>query len=158
MPISVSCCPHPRRVLGHFEKPLFLELCKHMVFQQCQQGDYVFRPGQPDTSIYVLQDGKLELLLTEPVWGRGQDGDRGGMGAPRRWGCEERRDLCCAGWKGDCDERGVSWRQRAQPAQHPRCHHGTSATAVPKPSQSCPRQLWWPPGSPKTDGGCPQES
>ncbi|NXX79687.1 PLPL6 esterase, partial [Urocolius indicus] len=53
------------RVLGHFEKPLFLELCKHMVFQQCQQGEYVFRPGQPDTSIYVLQDGKLELLLTE---------------------------------------------------------------------------------------------
>ncbi|KAF1483570.1 Patatin-like phospholipase domain-containing protein 7, partial [Megadyptes antipodes antipodes] len=53
------------RVLGHFEKPLFLELCKHMVFQQCQQGDYVFRPGQPDTSIYVLQDGKLELFLTE---------------------------------------------------------------------------------------------
>ncbi|XP_053907860.1 patatin-like phospholipase domain-containing protein 6 isoform X3 [Cuculus canorus] len=54
------------RVLGHFEKPLFLELCKHMVFQQCQQGEYVFRPGQPDSSIIVLQDGKLELLLTEP--------------------------------------------------------------------------------------------
>ncbi|KAM6038374.1 patatin-like phospholipase domain-containing protein 6 isoform 1-T1 [Chlamydotis macqueenii] len=54
------------RVLGHFEKPLFLELCKHMVFQQCQQGDYVFRPGQPDSSIYVVQDGKLELFLTEP--------------------------------------------------------------------------------------------
>ncbi|NWX94654.1 PLPL6 esterase, partial [Nothoprocta pentlandii] len=53
------------RVLGHFEKPLFLELCKHMVFQQFQQGDYVFRPGQPDSSIYVLQDGKLELFLTE---------------------------------------------------------------------------------------------
>ncbi|XP_014817471.1 PREDICTED: neuropathy target esterase, partial [Calidris pugnax] len=53
-------------VLGHFEKPLFLELCKHMVFQECQQGDYVFRPGQPDTSIYVLQDGKLELFLSEP--------------------------------------------------------------------------------------------
>ncbi|NXH29271.1 PLPL6 esterase, partial [Myiagra hebetior] len=47
------------RVLGHFEKPLFLELCKHMVFQQCQQGEDVFRPGQPDTSIYVLQEGKL---------------------------------------------------------------------------------------------------
>uniref|UniRef100_A0A8C7E620 Cyclic nucleotide-binding domain-containing protein n=1 Tax=Naja naja TaxID=35670 RepID=A0A8C7E620_NAJNA len=50
------------RVLGHFEKPLFLELCKHMTFQQCQQGEYVFRPGQPDTSIYVVQDGKLELF------------------------------------------------------------------------------------------------
>lgn len=52
------------RVLGHFEKPLFLELCKHMVFQQYQQGDYIFRPGQPDSSIYVVQDGKLELCLT----------------------------------------------------------------------------------------------
>uniref|UniRef100_A0A8C9S2U7 lysophospholipase n=1 Tax=Scleropages formosus TaxID=113540 RepID=A0A8C9S2U7_SCLFO len=56
------------RVLGHFEKPLFLELCKHMVFLQFQQGEYVFRPGQPDSSIYVVQDGKLELCLT------GQDG------------------------------------------------------------------------------------
>lgn len=53
------------RVLGHFEKPLFLELCKHMTFQQYQQNEYVFRPGQPDTSIYVVQDGKLELFLSE---------------------------------------------------------------------------------------------
>uniref|UniRef100_A0A8C2I4Q7 lysophospholipase n=1 Tax=Cyprinus carpio TaxID=7962 RepID=A0A8C2I4Q7_CYPCA len=59
------------RVLGHFEKPLFLELCKHMVFLQFQQGEYVFRPGQPDSSIYVVQDGKLELCLT------GQDGKDG---------------------------------------------------------------------------------
>lgn len=59
----------PYRVLGHFEKPLFLELCKHMTFQQCQQGEYVFRPGQPDTSIYVVQDGKLELFLSEQVGG-----------------------------------------------------------------------------------------
>uniref|UniRef100_A0A3Q2XPT0 Cyclic nucleotide-binding domain-containing protein n=1 Tax=Hippocampus comes TaxID=109280 RepID=A0A3Q2XPT0_HIPCM len=55
------------RVLGHFEKPLFLELCKHMVFVQFQQGEYVFRPGQPDSSIYVVQDGKLELCLTGMV-------------------------------------------------------------------------------------------
>lgn len=56
-----------RSVLGHFEKPLFLELCKHMVFLQFQQGEYVFRPGQPDSSIYVVQDGKLELCLTGMV-------------------------------------------------------------------------------------------
>lgn len=59
-------CPSIR-VLGHFEKPLFLELCKHMVFLQFQQGEYVFRPGQPDSSIYVVQDGKLELCLTGTV-------------------------------------------------------------------------------------------
>uniref|UniRef100_A0A4W4GUG2 lysophospholipase n=1 Tax=Electrophorus electricus TaxID=8005 RepID=A0A4W4GUG2_ELEEL len=61
------------RVLGHFEKPLFLELCKHMVFLQFQQGEYVFRPGQPDSSIYVVQDGKLELCLTGQVCD-GKDG------------------------------------------------------------------------------------
>lgn len=54
------------RVLGHFEKPLFLELCRHMIFQRLSQGDYVFRPGQPDASIYVVQDGLLELCLPGP--------------------------------------------------------------------------------------------
>ncbi|XP_040852265.1 patatin-like phospholipase domain-containing protein 6 isoform X3 [Ochotona curzoniae] len=54
------------RVLGHFEKPLFLELCRHMVFQRLSQGDYVLRPGQPDASIYVVQDGLLELCLPGP--------------------------------------------------------------------------------------------
>ncbi|CAM5169497.1 unnamed protein product [Eretmochelys imbricata] len=53
------------QVLAHFEKPLFLELCKHTIFQQFQQGEYIFWPGQPDTSIYVVQDGKLELFLTQ---------------------------------------------------------------------------------------------
>lgn len=56
-------------MLGHFEKPLFLELCRHMIFQRLSQGDYVFRPGQPDASIYVVQDGLLELCLPGPVSG-----------------------------------------------------------------------------------------
>ncbi|EPQ06930.1 Neuropathy target esterase [Myotis brandtii] len=66
------------RVLGHFEKPLFLELCRHMIFQRLSQGDYVFRPGQPDASIYVVQDGLLELCLPGPVRAarRGVQGDK----------------------------------------------------------------------------------
>ncbi|XP_076793628.1 patatin-like phospholipase domain-containing protein 7 isoform X3 [Arvicanthis niloticus] len=53
------------RVLGHFEKPLFLELCKHMVFVQLQEGEHVFQPGEPDISIYVVQEGRLEVCIQD---------------------------------------------------------------------------------------------
>jgi hypothetical protein len=63
-PIVCSVCC---RVLGHFEKPLFLELCKHMVFVQLHEGEHVFQPGEPDTSIYVVQDGRLEVCIQDTV-------------------------------------------------------------------------------------------
>lgn len=71
------------RVLGHFEKPLFLELCKHMVFVQLLEGEHVFQPGEPDTSIYVVQDGRLEVCVQDAV--RVSGGVGGPRGSRARW-------------------------------------------------------------------------
>ncbi|XP_063787736.1 patatin-like phospholipase domain-containing protein 6 isoform X2 [Pseudophryne corroboree] len=54
------------RVLGHFERPLFLLLCQHVVYEQYDPGRLVFCPGQPDSSIYIVLEGRLELFLTDP--------------------------------------------------------------------------------------------
>ncbi|XP_019852919.1 PREDICTED: patatin-like phospholipase domain-containing protein 7 isoform X2 [Amphimedon queenslandica] len=53
------------RVFGHFEKPLFMELCKHVETKFVPSGAILFRPGQVDDSIYVVQNGKLHVFLIE---------------------------------------------------------------------------------------------
>ena len=40
------------RVFGHFEKPLFIELCKHMETKFIPAGAILFRPGQVCLSTY----------------------------------------------------------------------------------------------------------
>lgn len=53
------------RVFGHFEKPLFMEICKHVETKFVPSGAILFRPGQVDDSIYVVQNGKLQVFLVE---------------------------------------------------------------------------------------------
>ena len=55
------------RPFGHFEKPLFMELCKHVETTFVPSGAILFRPGQLDDSIYVVSNGRLKVYIMEPV-------------------------------------------------------------------------------------------
>jgi len=54
------------RVLGHFEKPIFLELCRFMESRHVPAGDHIFRVGDVDDSIYVVQSGCVEVHIMDP--------------------------------------------------------------------------------------------
>ncbi|CAM5117073.1 unnamed protein product [Natator depressus] len=56
------------RVMGHFEKSLFLELCKHMIFQQFQQGDRketLVKEVFPGNTVHSLRS--ILDVITEPA-------------------------------------------------------------------------------------------
>ncbi|KAI0986832.1 hypothetical protein GJ496_001581 [Pomphorhynchus laevis] len=53
------------RVFGHFEKPVILNLCKFVYTKFVPAGSYLFRIGDLDDSIYVVEKGQLQVILTE---------------------------------------------------------------------------------------------
>lgn len=55
------------RVFGHLEKPFFLELCRFMETITLRSGHFLFKIGDPDDSIYVVQNGLLDVYITDPV-------------------------------------------------------------------------------------------
>jgi lysophospholipid hydrolase len=52
------------RVFGHFEKPIFLKLCKHTEIINVDAGAYLFRIGDADENVYIVQSGKLNVFIT----------------------------------------------------------------------------------------------
>ncbi|XP_023708725.1 neuropathy target esterase sws isoform X6 [Cryptotermes secundus] len=52
------------RVFGHFEKPVFLKLCKHTEIMNLPAGSYLFKIGDPDENVYVIQNGKVNVFIT----------------------------------------------------------------------------------------------
>ncbi|XP_021366994.1 patatin-like phospholipase domain-containing protein 7 isoform X2 [Mizuhopecten yessoensis] len=65
LPPEVLYMLRSTRVFGHFEKPLFLELVKHMESKFIAPGGYLFKIGDVDDSIYVVQSGKLHVYIAE---------------------------------------------------------------------------------------------
>lgn len=52
------------RVFGHFEKPVFLKLCKHTEIINLHAGAHLFKLGDPDENVYVVQSGKINVSIT----------------------------------------------------------------------------------------------
>lgn len=51
------------RIFGHFEKPIFLKLCKHTQLLQLMPGDYLFKITDPDDSVYIVQSGLINVYI-----------------------------------------------------------------------------------------------
>lgn len=67
--VYLSCGCLVARAFGHFEKPLFMELCKHVETKFVPTGAILFRPGLSDDSIYVVRNGRLKVYIIQPVSG-----------------------------------------------------------------------------------------
>ncbi|XP_015840327.1 neuropathy target esterase sws isoform X2 [Tribolium castaneum] len=51
------------RVFGHFEKPIFLKLCKHTEVINVDAGQHLFKIGDADENVYIVQSGKLNVFI-----------------------------------------------------------------------------------------------
>ncbi|XP_063830818.1 neuropathy target esterase sws [Ostrinia nubilalis] len=55
---------HSIRVFGHFEKPVFLMLCKHTEILNLPAGSFLFKVGDTDENVYVVQNGRVNVYIT----------------------------------------------------------------------------------------------
>ena len=74
MNIDIPQTPLPREVtlllknlqiFGHYEKPMFMELCKSVETLFIPAGAWLFRPGNREDSIFVVHKGKIGIHVLE---------------------------------------------------------------------------------------------
>ncbi|XP_024886309.1 neuropathy target esterase sws isoform X2 [Temnothorax curvispinosus] len=54
------------RVFGHFEKPVFLKLCKYTEIMTLPAGSTLFKIGDPDENLFIVQQGLVNVYITGP--------------------------------------------------------------------------------------------
>ncbi|XP_026826275.1 neuropathy target esterase sws isoform X4 [Ooceraea biroi] len=52
------------RVFGHFEKPVFLKLCKYTEIIDLPAGSTLFKIGDPDENLFIVQQGLVNVYIT----------------------------------------------------------------------------------------------
>ena len=53
------------RVFGHFEHPIFLELVKQIEYISVSTNQHLFKVGDPDESIFIVQSGLVNVYATD---------------------------------------------------------------------------------------------
>ena len=54
------------RIFGHFDKPVFLKLCKYTEVLTLDTGEWLFRVGDVDESVFIVQSGQINVLVNNP--------------------------------------------------------------------------------------------
>lgn len=52
------------RIFGHFEKPIFLKLCRHTEVKTLEPGDYLFKITDADDSVFIVQSGLISVFIS----------------------------------------------------------------------------------------------
>ncbi|XP_053691068.1 neuropathy target esterase sws isoform X2 [Sabethes cyaneus] len=54
------------RIFGHFEKPVFLKICKHTEIKNLIAGESLIKVGDNDDSVFIVQSGQINVFLNNP--------------------------------------------------------------------------------------------
>ena len=65
IPRDVTLLLKNLQIFGHYEKPMFMELCKSVETQFVPAGAWLFRPGNREDSIFVVHTGKIGIHVLE---------------------------------------------------------------------------------------------
>lgn len=53
------------KVFGYFDQKIILEMCKYMETKTVYANNYLFKIGDPDDSIYVVESGRVHVYITD---------------------------------------------------------------------------------------------
>lgn len=51
------------RIFGHFEKPIFLKLCKHTEIINLEPNEFLFKITDNDDSVFIIQSGLVDVYI-----------------------------------------------------------------------------------------------
>ena len=55
------------KVFGYFDQKIILEMCKYMETKTVYANNYLFKIGELDDSIYVVESGRVNVYITDEV-------------------------------------------------------------------------------------------